>query len=132
VHHLVDVLGGLAQLLRALQPQGVAIVQKRLRVDGGELLDRLLLRHRVADNFIVHIRDVHDVLQSEAVQPEDLAKEVHERERAEVADVREIVNRGAAGIHADRVIACRSELLDLLGKRIVEAQGHGWEREVLS
>jgi hypothetical protein len=35
-----------------------------------------------------------------------------------------IVDRRAASIHADGVIACRGKLLDLLGQRVVEAQRH--------
>src|SRR5262249_19250147 len=47
-------------------------------------------------------------------------------ERPEIADVREIVDRGAAGVHADGVIRHRRKRLHGLCQRVVETQSHSF------
>ena len=129
--HVIDVFRGGDQALGALQPQRGAVLQERLGIDAGVFPQRLVLGHGIADDLVVHVRDVHDVVEAESAGAQPFAQEVEERERAEVADMGVIVNRGAAGIHADGVVARRRKLLHPLGQRVVEAQSHN-EREVSS
>ena len=96
------------QALGPLQAQRAAqSSRKALRVDGGVFLERFVLGHGVADDLVVHVGDVHDVVEAEAAGAQPVAQDVDESEGAEVADVGEIVDRGAAGVHADGVVARR-------------------------
>jgi hypothetical protein len=52
------------------------------------------------------------------------AKDILKKEGAEVADVREGVNRGPAGVHANGVAFERLEIVDLASQRVVKAYGH--------
>src|SRR5581483_8861298 len=54
-HHVVDVLGGFDDAFGPLQAQHRSVLQKGFGVDRGELLDRLVGRGGVADDFVVHI-----------------------------------------------------------------------------
>ena len=110
-HHVVDVLGGGDQALGALQPQRGAVLQERLGIDAGVFRQRLVLGHGIADDLVVHVGDVHDVVEAESAGAQPFAQDVEEGEGAEVADMGVIVDRGAAGIHADGVVARRRELL---------------------
>ena len=49
-----------------------------------------------------------------AARPQPAAQDVLESERAEIADVDEVVNRRPAGVHADDVVVQGSERLHLL------------------
>ncbi len=122
--HLRDVLGRARDALGPLEAKGVAVGEKRFGVDRGVVVKRLALCDGVADDLIVHVGDVHDVVEFVAVQVKHAAQQIVKDEGAEVADVREVVNGGSAGVHADGVRVDGDERLDLLGQRVVEAQGH--------
>jgi hypothetical protein len=124
LHHVVDVGRRGDEALGALETQGLAIGEKSVRVVPGVFLERLVLRHGVANDLVVDIGDVHHVVEREAVGAEGLAQQVDENEGAEVADVREIVDGWATGVHADRVVARGGKLFELLGERVVETQRH--------
>ena len=79
---------------------------------------------RVADDLVVHVGDVHDVLQLVAALPQEAAQQFDDDEGAEVADVAVVVNRGPAGVHADGVVFQRVELLDFGGQSIEELKRH--------
>jgi len=52
------------------------------------------------------------------------AKDVNRQEGAEVADVAVVVNRGAAGIHAEGFAVCGEKFVDSAGQGVEEAEGH--------
>ncbi len=106
-NHVVDVLRGGDQVLGALQPQRGAVLQKSLGIDVGVFSQRLVLGHGIADDLVVHVGNVHDVVEAESAGAQPFAQDVEEREGPEVADMGVIVDRGAAGIHADGVVARR-------------------------
>ena len=85
---------------------------------------RFMFGGGVADDFILHVGDVHDVVEFIAAGAQPAAEQVLKGERPQVADVDEIVDRGPAGVHSDHISVERSEGLDLLRKGVVEAQGH--------
>jgi len=124
VGHIGDVVGGLHQVLGHVQAQGGAVFEKRLRVDGGVFLKRLLFGRRVADDLIVHVGDVHDVVELVTARTQPPAQNVDEGEGAEVADVGVTVNGGAARVQANRVAVRGMEVLDALGECVIEAQRH--------
>ena len=83
-----------------------------------------MLGGRVADDLVVHVGDVHDVVERIAAARSHAAQDVLEGEGAEIADVGVVVDGGAAGVHADGVVVGGSEFLDLLRERVIEAQRH--------
>ena len=64
-----------------------------------------MLGRGVADDLVVHVGDVHHVIELESIGAEALAEEIDEGEGAEIADVCEVVDGGAAGVHADGIVA---------------------------
>ena len=109
-----NVPGGRRQLLGALQAQRRAIFQERLGVYRGVVLERLMLRHGVADDLVIHVGNVHHMVELEAIGSQRPAQDVDKGECAKVADMCEIVHGRPAGVHADSVVAGRPKLLHLL------------------
>ena len=89
--------------------------------------ERFALRDGVANDFVVDVGDVHDVVEGESASAQPTAQQVVEDEGAEVADVGEVVDGGAAGIHLDGVVFEGAKRLHLLGQRVIETQGHEGE-----
>ena len=111
-------------MLGALQAQGIAIVEKCFGVGGGVFLERLATGDGVADDFVVHVRNVHHMVEVVAIGFQALAEHVYKGEGTEITDVREIVYSWTASVHTDGVVACGRKLFELLGQRIVETQRH--------
>ena len=124
LHHVGDVLSGFDQPLRGFEAQHLAILAKRLRVLCGILCDWLVQSHGILDDLVVHVGDVHDVVEPVAARPQPAAQEIDKDEAAEIADVRVIVDGRAAGVHPDRIIRQGSERLHFLREGIIEAQRH--------
>ena len=60
-----------------------------------------------------------------AAQPQRAPQQVVEQERAEVAEVRRVVDRGSAGVHAHGVAVGGRERLDRARQRVVQTElGH--------
>ena len=57
-------------------------------------------RAGIANDLVVHVGDVHHVIQLEAALPQEAAQQIDDDEGAEVADVSVVVDRGPAGVHA--------------------------------
>ena len=85
------------------------------------LLNAHSIARGVADNLVVHVRDVHDVMHFVAALPQEPLQHVDGDESSEVADMAVVVDGWAAGIHADFVVAKRTEFLDLRGHGVVKA-----------
>ena len=124
IDHVADVLGGGSDLLGALQAQRRTVVQEGLGVDRGVFVEAFMLGGGVADDFIVHVGDVHDVVKPESAGAEPPAQDIEESERPEIADVGVGVDGGAAGVHADGVVPLGRKGLDLLRECVVEAERH--------
>ena len=82
----------------------------------------------VADDLVLDVGDVHHVIERVAARAQPAAQDVLKRERPQVADVDEVVDRRPAGVHAHGVAVKRSEGLDLLRKGVVEPEGHERDR----
>ena len=80
---------------------------------------------RIADRLVVHVREVHHVRELVAGVFERAVQHVLERVGAEVADVREVVNRGAAGVEAGDAGFKRLERFETAREGIVEGKLHG-------
>ena len=78
----------------------------------------------MANDFVFDVRDVHHVIELVAARLQPAPQDVLERERPQVADVNVVINGRPAGVHPHDVVVQRSEVLHLLGKGVVETQGH--------
>ena len=72
----------------------------------------------VADNLVVDVGDVHDVVERDALLTEDAAEDIDVEEGAEVADVAVVVDGGAAAVHAQCGCADWGEGLDLAAESV--------------
>jgi hypothetical protein len=73
------------------------------------------------DRVVINVGKVDDVPNLITGVLQVPAKGILKKEGAEVADVREGVNRGPASVHADAVAFERLKVLDLASQRIVKA-----------
>ncbi len=78
----------------------------------------------VADDLVVDIRYVHDLLDLTPLLLEKAAQHVHLQEGAKVADVPVIVDRGPANINAQRLTIRWFEIFDSISECVEEADGH--------
>ena len=87
---------------------------------GGVLGDGLVGGSGVADDLVVDVGDVHDVVDGEALQLDGAAQHVDVEEGAEVADVAVVVDGGAAAVEAQGVAVRGEEWLGLSGEGVEE------------
>ena len=78
----------------------------------------------VADDFVIHVGDVHYVLHFVSALAQKTIEKVDGYEGAEIADVAVVIDGWSAGVHADVVTVDRMEVLDLAGEGVIEAQWH--------
>ncbi len=72
------------------------------------------------------IGDVHHVLDAVAEEFEGAPKDVGIQERSKVADVRVVVDGGAAGVESERRGGARRDRMWRAGEGVVDAEkGHG-------
>ena len=125
VDDLRDRLGGLGLDVRPRDAQPVGV----LDVGGG-----VLLRHRrrvaalvvrLVDDLVVDVGDVGHQRDVEAPVREPRAQDGEGDVGARVADVHQVVDRGAAAVDAGLAGVAGLERLLLLGQRVEEAD-HGW------
>jgi len=83
-----------------------------------------MLRQSVANDLILDVRDIHDMVEAVPARAQPSPQQVVKRKCAEVAHVRVIVYCRAARVHADDFVLLRLEFLYLLRERIIEAQRH--------
>ncbi len=119
-HHVVDMVRGAHPAFRRLDAQRLAIHKKCLDKFFCVLANAQAGRGRVGDDAIVHISQVHYVLQAESLAAQEAAQNVLEHERPEIPDVREVVDRGATCIHADFARHKGNEGLFLTGQCVVQ------------
>src|SRR5260370_32741862 len=122
--HFGDMVSGLHHALGPLQAQRGAVLQEGLRVALGVFGDRFIFGGRVANDLVLDVGDVHDVVQLITGRPQPSAQNVLEREGSKIADVRVVVDGGSASIHAHGGAVERHERLQLLGEGVVETQCH--------
>ncbi len=121
--HFLDVFGGAHQ--NGLSNVEIGrVFEEGFFVFGGVVLYAEAFLGGFADDFVVHVGNVHDVADLIAALQQKAMQDVHGDNGAKVADVHVVINRGTAGIHADFVGLSGSERLELSGERIVETKSH--------
>ena len=108
----------------AFDAERVEVLEERFLVGRRVVAQRDAGLARAADRLVVHVREVHDVRDLEPRVFERAAQQVLEHVGAEVADVGEVVDRGAAGVHPDRAGDERLQRFDAAGERVVELRLH--------
>ena len=113
------------RLLDLLEPERARVLAER----GDELVGVLAQRHarllRPGDGPVVDVGEVHHLPDAvPALVLQRAAQHVEADEGPEVPDVAAVVDREAAGVHADRVVAKRREVLFPTRQGVVEAH-HG-------
>ena len=78
----------------------------------------------VADDLVVYVGNVHHVADRSSGQPQEAAENVDLQKCTEVADVAVVVDRGPAGVHAQRLAVGSGERIQLSREGIEKAEGH--------
>jgi hypothetical protein len=126
--HFREVLRGLGIPLGILDPQVSAVGVEELGIGFSDLENVLAIRLRLADDLVIHVGEVHDLLHVPAGQPEHPPQQVFEEKRAEIAEVGRVVDRGSARVHAHRLSIGGRERLDAARERVVQAELGHWRR----
>ena len=79
----------------------------------------------IANDLVVHVGNVHHVLDADPGQLEEAAQHVDLQKSTKIADVAVIVDRRPAGVHAQGVAVRGDEFIHLSRKGIEETEGHG-------
>jgi len=122
--HVRNILCGQRDCFRALNAECVGILKKSLRIFRGVLADRHIRSRCIADDLVIHVRHIHHVAHADAVQLNYAPQHVYMQKRAEVADVAEVINGGAAAIEAQGFAIAGVERFDFSGQGVEEFEGH--------
>ena len=127
---VVDQAGGGLHHVGALDVQLPAVAEERIGVVLGDLHDGLMLALGALEHFVLalvgiggqvaHVGDVHDAVHVVARVAQVLLQHVLHDVGAQVADVGEVVHRGAAGVHLHMAGDMGLELLFLMGGGIIQ------------
>src|SRR5579883_636448 len=123
-NHLLDVLGSACDDLRVLNRQRIQVLEKCLLIARGVFANGNAGSRCVADDLVVHIGNVHNVADLYAKQLQRASQDIDMQKGAEVADMAVVVDRGAAGINAERLAVGGLQFFNGVGKSVVEANGH--------
>ena len=96
--HFGDIVRRPRIVLRALDAKIFPVPVEDLDHGLGELANLLLLLGRALDDLVVDVGEVHHLLDAPSPQAQHAPQQVLEEERAEVAEVRRVVDRGAARV----------------------------------
>ena len=127
---LVDAVGRRLHDVRPLDVELLAVGKEGVRVELCDLHDGLVLALCALDHLVLalvgvggqmaDIRDVHDALDVVAAVAQVLFEHVFHDVAAEVADVGEVIDRRAAGVHFDNVRVIRDEFFLFMRCRVIE------------
>ena len=126
---LVDAAGGGLDGVGALDVQLAAVLKEGVGVELGDLHDGLVLPLGALEHLVfagvrvgaevAHVGDVHDPVHVVAGPAQEFLQHVLHDVGAQVADVGEVVHRGAAGVHLHPARGVGGELLFFMGSGIV-------------
>ncbi len=117
---------GTDPVLRFFDAKRFAIVEKRLYKFRSVITDTHAGGSGIRDDAIVHVRQVHYVVQLKTAQLQETPQNILEHECAVIPDVRVVVDRRPARVHAHFAGSLRNEIFDFPGQRVVQLNiGHG-------
>src|SRR5262245_5468471 len=94
------------------QIQRPAILEKGLFKSGGILPHAKMIASGVADDLVVHVRDIHHVIELVAAAAQEASQNVNRDEGAEVPDVSVVIDSRAAGVHSNLLRFDGAEVLE--------------------
>jgi hypothetical protein len=112
-------------VLRGFDAQELAVRVERHHHRVGHLGDAPALLVGAADDLVIHVGQVHDLVHAVPGHPQGTAEQVLEQERAEVAEVRRVVDRWPARVERDRSPVGRGERLDRAREGVMQAKRPG-------
>ena len=118
--HLRDVLGSARIVLGPLGAERRHVLEERRGVRRDVFVDRDPRVHRLVENAVVDVGQVHHVRDAKASDPQMSPHKVVKEECSKVADVSEVPDRRTARIHADVALLERLEILLRSGERVVQ------------
>ena len=113
-------IGRAHHVLGHLERERIDVLEERLDVFLGVFADADAGGRGVGDDAVVHVGDIHHLQHLEAARMQESAQDVLEHEGAEISDVREGVDRGAAGVHADLAGMKRHERFLAAAERVLK------------
>jgi len=122
--HLGHMVRGGRIDIRPADAQRVHVLEKRPCIAVRDGLERLARFAARADQFVLHVRQIHHV--PDLITPvfQVAAQQILEYVRAEIADVREVVDRRAARVQAGLARLDRLERLLRAAHRVEKTQRH--------
>ena len=124
--HLGDVVGGAGLDLGLQRAQGLHVLVEGPGRALGDGVDALAAVFGGGVDLVVHVGDVAHVRDLGIETLQQPVQHVEDDDRTRVADVGEVVHRGAAHIHADGVPPQRLEPDFPAGQGVMQMQGHGF------
>ena len=113
-------LGGARDMLGRLQIQRAAVVEKCLNVFVRVFADADARRSGLLNDAIVHVGEVHHLNDAKPLRLQIPPQHVLKHKRAEISDVRKIVDRGPARVDAHLAGNQRNKRLRLPAYRVVK------------
>ena len=127
---VINKAGGGLHHVRAFDVQLAAVIKEGIGIVLGHLHDGLVLPVSALEHLILafvsvrgqmaHVRDVHDAVDTVPGIAQKLFQHVLHDIAAEVADVGEVIHRGAAGIHFHMAGGVGGEFSFLMGSGVVK------------
>ena len=99
VDHLRDVISGLWDVMRFYTVEGLEIFKKGVRIFGGEFCNSGGLLTHAPDDLVLHIRNIHHVIDLIASKLQITPDEIGKDKGTEITDMREIMHRWTTTIH---------------------------------
>ena len=131
VDDLWDVIGCLGQMMGPEAGKGGQIREKGLGVLTGKLGQRQSRGRHLTDDLVLHVRDVHHMVDAESSEFEVTPEEICKDESPEVSDVTEVVHSGSTAIEPDGFGFGKQwrECLHPTVEGVEQAQGHAMDAE---
>ncbi len=124
-----EVVGGFWVGLGALDSQILTVRMEDFGDRLGDLANRLPLLVGAANDLVVYVRQVHHLPDLPPAKTQHPPQQVDKQKRAEVPEVRRVVDGGPATIDANGLAIGGTERLDRSGERVVETElGHSRSR----
>ena len=120
LHHGIDIFRGTDPVLGRFHAERFAIREKRLHILFRVFADSYSGCGGVADDAVVDVGQIHHVRQLEAAQLQEAAQNILKDECAEIADMREVVDRRAAGVHVHNPRLQRDERFNFSRQGVVD------------
>ena len=122
--HLRNVVRRRGHDFGPLQAKQLAVFEERIDVLFGVVADGHAGCRRGGDDLVLDISDVHHMPQLPAALPHVPPKDVLEGERAQVANVDEVINGWTARVYADAIAFGGLERLRLAAEAVIQLERH--------